>query len=407
MKALAAVALTATILLGSIAACHNGRNDYRPDHGIPPCEITDDMNSFFSGLIKDNEPGAIVLVLRNDSVVYDHAFGLATIGEDDKNYISDSTLFNLSSVSKTFTSTALLKLAEEKKLSLDDKLSQYFPEFSDNKYLRDINIRHILTHSSGLPDLRPRNHAQWERYIASHKSTFGSGADYRLYGSENEYMKIFQKLDTVDFPAGTHYLRDDPAYILVAPLIERVTGSKFEDWMAQNIFEPAGMKEVFYFDPSIEHPRMAHGYRPATQNTRKNAPVSPDGKWAEFDYGETDFFQLKADRGIYTSARDFVNWSRALNNGKIISDSSRALMNTPYLHTDIPMVSFGLGNGLLIKPGYPFKSYHMNTNGGFEAIESIWPEKKLHIIIFANRSDWNERAISASMDSIFDIHGWI
>lgn len=399
------VALVALIFVG---ACSNGGADYRPDHGIPACEITHDMDSLFSSIFGGKEaPGGIVMVMRNDTIVYDHAWGLARLDKETPDYISDSTYFNLSSASKLFSATALLKLAEEGKLSLDDKLNKYFPEFSDS-YLQDITIRNILTHSSGLPDLRPRNHEEWQQYLKDHESVFASGKDYRRYGSEEEHIKVFQHLDSVDFAPGTHYLRNDPAFTMVAPIIERVTGENYDSWMQTNIFAPAGVDGIYYFDISQDiHTSQAHGYRRFDEKDKAVGPLSKDGKWEEYDYGEAEFFLTKADRGAYASGRDFMKWINALYRSKIISRSSLNSMLYPYLHTDIPLVSFGLGFAMRIEPGFPLKAYHMNANGGFRSIEATWPDRKLHYIVFSNRNDWDERATAAAVDRIFRKHGWI
>ncbi len=222
-------------ILPAIVSCSR-RDIYRADHGVPQCEITGSLDSLFGSIFKPGEPGGIICVTRNDSVVYKTAFGMARL--DSAERITDSTIFNISSASKIFTSAALLKLAELGTISLDDPLAKYFPEFPENIF-KKITIRHILTHSSGLPDMRPLNMEQWNRYLTCHNSVFGHDKDYRLYGTEDEHMQIFQNLDTVAFEAGTHYQRDDPAYILVAPLIERITGQSFDRWMRDSIFNPA------------------------------------------------------------------------------------------------------------------------------------------------------------------------
>lgn len=338
------------------------------------------------------------MVMRNDTIIYSRAFGVADL--QTKEPITDSTLFNLSSASKIFTTAALLKLAEEGRLSLDDTLSKFFPEFNKDIFGK-ITIRHILTHSSGLPDMRPRNQKEWNKYQAANHSIFALGEDYALYGDEDEHIISFKNLDTTEFKPGTHYERQDPAYILVAPLIERVTGIPFEDWMADNIFRAAGMKEVFYYSYNKEMPKTAHAYRRASGKPSPLIFRSADGKWEEYDLGEAPYFLTRADRGVYSSARDFMRWNRALYSHKIISDSAIREKNVTYIPTDIPMVSFGLGTAIRLEPGFPLKSYHMNTNGGYSIVEGTWPDKHLHYIVFANRADWDTRAVTARIDSIF------
>lgn len=370
---------------------------YRADHGLPPCEYTAELDSLFAPMFPDNEPGAIVAVMRNDTLIYDHAFGLATL--DSMQPITDSTLFNMASASKMFCAAALLKLKEQGLISLDDSLAGFFPEF-EAPFFKDIRVHNILTHSSGLPDLRPRNAAEWNVYLKNHYSVFGEDSDYRLYGTESDYITLFQDLDSIDYTPNTHYLRTDPSFILVVPLIERVTGINFDDWMSENIFKPAGLTDTYYYNPGSTLPHMSHAYRKASGKARPGIFRSEDGKWEEYDYGEAEFFLTKADRGAYSSARDFMRWDRALYSGKVISEESLKEINTGYIPTDVPYVEYGLANAVESVPGKPVKVYHLNTNGGYSIIEASIPSHRMSYVIFATRSDWDLRATFAKVDSI-------
>ncbi len=395
--------LSAIAVLSIICSCSPDKRGGM--ESLPPCAVTEGLDSLFSGIFPEEEgPGGIAMVMRNDTVVYRHAFGVADL--QSKEPINDSTLFNLSSASKIFTSAALLKLCEQGMLSLDDSLSKFFPEFNEEVFA-PLTIRHILTHSSGLPDPRPANAKEWSKYQDMHHSVFVDNEDYALYGDEGEHMHSFQNLTRADFEPGTHYNRQDPAYILVAPIIEKVTGSTFEEWMDRNIFKPAGTKETFYYSYLSEMPPTSHAYRKADGRPASLAFRSEDGRWEEYDFGEAPFFLTRADRGVYSSARDFMVWNRALYSGKIISDSSLKVINMPYIPTDVPMVSFGLGTAIREEPGFPLKSYHMNSNGAYSIVEGTWPEEKLHYIVFANRADWDYRAVTASIDSIFKAKGFL
>lgn len=396
--------IVTVVALAYLCAC-TAKSDYRPDHGVPPCEITAPMDSLFSTMFPDGEPGAIVTVIRNGEVVFNHAYGVARF--DTKKLISDSTLFNLASTSKSFSAAALLKLCEQGLIGIDDPIDKYFSEFKGD-FFKEISIRHILTHSSGLPDLRPKTNAEWEKYLKLHSSTFGDMPDYRIYGSEKEHMNVFQNLDSLEFTPGTHYQRQDPAFILVAPLIERVTHCDFEEWMKENIFGPAGLKETYYIDSSDdERPNMAHGYAHTDKYPALKSFTSDDGKWKEYDFGEADFFLTKADRGVYSTARDFRKWQEALWSGRIISADMLEQMTHPHIQTHIPKVWFGLGAALLVEPDGSKRIYHIDTNGGFAAIEGNWLDKHVQYYVFSNRADWDQQQLFAEIDTILRSKGWL
>jgi CubicO group peptidase (beta-lactamase class C family) len=342
-------------------------------------------------------PGGIALIMSNDTIVYRRAFGLADL--KTREAITDSTVFNISGVSKLFTAVGLLKLCEMKKISLDDSLSKFFPELH-REVFDHITIRHILTHSSGLPDLRPRNADEWNAYNDDHSSIFIDGIDYALYGDEDEYLKSFLNLTETPYEPGTFYQRDDPAFILAAPLFERVTGEGFETWMNENIFRPAGMKDVFYYNYKSGMFKAAHAYRQTTGKALPLTYISEDGKWEEYDIGEAPFILTRADKGAYCSARDIMQFNRALYSGKILSAASINELNRSYITLELPLTSMGLGAAIKNSPEIPLKSYHINHNGGYSVVEGTWPELHLHYIVLANRADWDRRAVIAYVDSI-------
>ncbi len=361
------------------------------------------LDSLFSGLFKSDEPGAAVLVVRGDSIVYDHGFGLARL--DTVAPITSHTMFNICSVSKQFSAMALFILAEQGKLSLDDPVKKYFPNFKADFFNR-ITLRHLLSHTSGLPDARPRTETEWKRYTAHTKTKFKNVEDFKRFCEEDESCRFFETLDSLAFEPGTKYEYQNPTFQLMLMIVEKVTGEKFDDWMRQHIFLPAGMNETTYFEPDKYIPRMAHGYIPA-----KGAPTgyfrSGDGKWEECDYGETSFFGTKADGGIYTTPLEFVKWDKALYSDKLISAAMRKEAHTGKITTDIPYTDYGYGWFIEHRPDRPRKIYHTGDNGGFYIFEGRFPDKDLFYLIFANRPDWDRDATVEKVDRILEKAGWL
>ena len=107
--------------------------------------------------------------------------------------------------------------------------------------------------------------------------------------------------------------------MLLSTVIEQASGMPFEKYMTDSIFAPAGLTETRFFEPDSIIPNEAHGYGPADGLSEEDQFVSSDGKWEEYDYGEAAFFPTRADRGIYTTARDYFKWLQAIYSGKIIN----------------------------------------------------------------------------------------
>lgn len=361
------------------------------------------LDSIFTSMFAPDEPGAIVLVAKGDSIIYDKGFGLADI--EKHRPMSDTTLVNICSISKQFSAMALLLLEERGALSLNDTLPKYFPEFKA-PFFKDITLRHLLSHTSGIPDTRPRTETEWKKYLENHTSRFGSVHDYKLYAPTVESIEYLTTLDSLAFTPGTAYEYQNPTFQLAKPIVEIVTGQEFAAWMKQNIFIPAGMHRTFFFDPSREMPQgMAHAYIPAQGDNKYNYFRSKDGKWEESDYGEAYFFPTQADGGIYTTAKEFLNWEKALFGNKIITKESLAKATEPIIETDIPETSYGLGLFIEQKPGMPRKVFHTGDNGGFFTFECYFPEHDLFYLVFANRNDWSREKTMEQMDSIFNTAG--
>lgn len=351
------------------------------------------LDSLFSTIFPhSHEPGAVIAVYRGDSLLYAGSFGASDM--ESRKAITDSTVLNIASASKTYVAAGLLKLCEQNRLSLNDKLTKFFPTF--NKDIFDgITLQHVLTHTSGLPDLRPRNENQWLEYTSCHTTPFSDNTDYQLYGRENELIRYFETIRSVKNAPGTVFDYQDAPYLLLPGIIEQVTDSTFEQWMQCNIFAPAGLSETYFFDPEDQNTHMAHAYRLS------------QGKWQEFDYGESPFFLTRADHGICTSGRDFAKWIKALYDGRIISKKSLATANTAHVPTQKLNIDYGLGLYVQDIETMPYKVFHSTANGGFAIFEAVFPRQNISYHIFANRPDWNRLETSLKVDSILRHNNWI
>ena len=356
-------------------------------------KVNGEIDTLFSALFPEDAPGAAVVVVKDGNIVFDKGYGLARMDTGDK--VTDSTFFNICSVSKQFSSVALMLLSERGLLSLDDPVSKYFPEF-EAEFFDRITLRHLLSHTSGIPDSRPRNQAQWEKYISENETSFSSFRDFDKFCEEEESCRYMVHLDSLAFEPGTAYEYQNPTFQLALMIVEKVTGEPFDSWMRKNVFDPAGMARALYFEPDRNIPEMAHGY---IRNS--------EGKWEENDYGEANFFGTKADGGLYCSPLEFVKWDYALYHDKVMTRASREEVHTPRIATDIPDTDYGYGWFIEHRPDRPKKIYHTGDNGGFLIFEGRFPEKDLFYLIFATHPEWDREGTVEKVDLIFRKYGWI
>ncbi|MBQ9173351.1 MAG: beta-lactamase family protein [Bacteroidales bacterium] len=361
--------------------------------GQENAKVCRELDTLFSSLFPENAPGAAVVMVKDGKIVFDKGYGLSDIETGAK--VTDSTFFNICSVSKQFSSVALMLLSERGLLSLDDPVSKYFPEF-EAEFFDRITLRHLLSHTSGIPDSRPRNQAQWEKYTSQNETIYSSYRDFDRLCEEEESCRYMVHLDSLAFEPGTAYEYQNPTYQLMLMIVEKVTGENFDSWMRKNVFDPAGMEKAVYFEPEREIPNMAHGYI-----------KGEGGTWEENDYGEANFFGTKADGGLYCSPLEFVDWDYALYHDKVMNSSSRETVHTPRIPTDIPDTDYGYGWFIEHRADRPMKIYHTGDNGGFLIFEGRFPERDLFYLIFATHPEWDREGTVEIVDSVLQKYKWI
>lgn len=364
------VALTIGMALGTGCGQHQQTTD-------PQAQ---EMEQLLSEIFPEGEPGGAALVLLGDDVVFDKGYGIADI--ETRKTIDGDTFFNIASCSKQFTAVAVLQLVEQGLISTEDCIADYFPEYTDPLW-KKVTIAHLLSHSSGIPDLRG-----------------GIPRELKVLGDENLSLKYFSTLDHLNFEPGTEYEYMNPTFVLLGRLVERVSGQEFTSYVKEHIFTPAGMDETLYFDRDHQDriPRMSHGY-----------DYDEPGEWYEYDFGEETFFATRPDGGIYASTHELVKWEKALRAAEILSPQMLAQAFTAQTkvsgsewsdYQNRPGTYYGYGWFLEPEKGC---IYHTGDNGGFKALLARYPEKQALVVILANRSDWERNDVKLKIEEIYGL----
>ncbi len=173
------------------------------------------FDSLFQSYFKAGEPGGAVLIVKDNKIIYQKGFGVADM--KTKEPVTAKTLFNVGSISKTFVAYGILKLAKEGKLSLDDNLYKYFPDFKNEEIAKKVKLYHLLTHASGIPDSRP----------------VGEQHEFYLTAKDEENFAPLKQTDTLQFEPGTKYRYSNPAFNGLALIIEKVTGKKWQQYISR------------------------------------------------------------------------------------------------------------------------------------------------------------------------------
>jgi CubicO group peptidase (beta-lactamase class C family) len=306
-----------------------------------------------------NGPGLIVGVYRNDSIVFEKGYGTY----DGKNKIDASTNFRLASVSKQFTAYAVAILEDRKKINRNDSILKYFPELP--KTYQKIKIKHLIHHMSGLKD-----------YMSLCKS------DKKVYNSD--VIKLLAKTPKLDFRPGSKYQYSNSGYVILASLVERVSGKTFGKFLEEDIFNPLGMVSSTVFGEDVEIENRAYGV----------------GRYPYFkkaDYTSCNF--IYGDGGIYASARDLSKWFRAYTTNPLVSKQTLKRMLSKSKTDSGKEVNYSYG----LIPEDSFMNqrmiFHNGSWVGFRTQVSYFPKSDTLFVLLSNyigTSIWSSFADIAS-----------
>ena len=233
-----------------------------------------------------------ILIAKGDSILVKGSFGTKNL--ENKTNNSDSTLYSIASLTKQFTSTAILLLVEDNKLSLTDKIGNYLEVPAS---MKDVQIKNLLNHTSGIPDF-------W---------------DYNI-STDSIYEFLFEHND-LEFAPGTEFRYCNSGYYLLGEIIEKVSGETYNSYLKKNIFDPLRMKNTFLY-----------------QGEELDRAIAYDPEW-----NVNDFLIKTANGGILSTIEDMYKWDKALLEEKLLSKESKAIMFEPTILNTGNVINYGFG----------------------------------------------------------------
>ena len=297
-------------------------------------------------------PGVAVLVMKNDSVVFKNAYGLADIEEHRP--ITTTTNFRLASVTKEFTAMCIMILAERGLLMYEDSLGKFFPDFLT--YGRAITVRQLLTHTSGLVD--------YESLIPDSQT---------VQVLDKDCLALLKNVDTLYFPSGTKYQYSNTGYAFLALIVEQVSGKRFADFLKENIFDKVGMTTSVAFENGI-----------STVANRAYGHSFKDGQWTRTDQSVTS--AVLGDGGVYSNVEELSRWVSALYHHTLISPATQQAAWAEGKSNDGTLIDYGFGWHIETYDGIRHP-YHGGSTMGFRHAIQLFPEQKLMVVVLTNRND--------------------
>jgi CubicO group peptidase (beta-lactamase class C family) len=349
------------------------------------------IKAIFAPFSAPDSPGLAVLVKSKGQVLFRNGYGLRKLPTGAR--ISPDTDFRLASCTKQFTALAVMLLVHDGKLQYQDRLSGIFPAFPP--YGGNITIANLLNHTSGLPD--------YEDLMKQEEQIKGPIWSVEHQIQDEEVLRLLEQAPAGKFAPGTSWAYSNSGYVVLGMIVSKVSGMPYRDFLQQRIFAPAGMQHSLGYQQGMnEIPNRAFGH--SLEN----------GKWTETDQSSTS--ATLGDGGIYSNLEDLEKWDQALGQQKLLSAAEMAAAFTPVKLADgsaprWPLepegdnlapgrpVAYGFGWFLDPYKGHP-RGWHTGSSMGFRTVIERFPDDRVTIIILANRSDADTKALADSVAQV-------
>ena len=310
-------------------------------------------------------PGASVLVVQNDEVVFKKGYGLANL--EKKILIEQKTNFRLASITKQFTAFSILLLENERLLSFDDSLTKFFPNFP--KLGSNITIRQLLQHTSGL--------LAYEDYMND---------TLTIQLKDKDVLNILMEQDSTYFQSGSKHRYSNSGYAILALLVEKLSGQTFAHFLKERIFIPLKMNSSIAFENGI-----------STVENRAFGYANTDSGFIFTDQSLTS--AILGDGGIYSSTLDLVKWNNEIDNPTLLPKKKLELAFEKLVLPNGEVVNYGFGWRL-----DPYRSferpYHTGGTSGFSNIYMKIPELDLAIFVLINIREYDAKGYAEKIADI-------
>ncbi|MDO1446586.1 serine hydrolase [Rhodocytophaga aerolata] len=325
-------------------------------------EIATKADELMTAYTKQKKFSGSVLIARKGDILFEKGYGMANLEKKLPN--TPDTEFRIASITKTFTSAIILRLAEQKKIALDDALTKFIPDYPNGE---KIQIKHLLSHSSGIVSYTtlPDYFKTWINHSLTSKQT----------------MEHFKNLP-LEFQPGTRFGYSNSNYVLLSYIAEKVTGKELGSLYQQEIFSKLKVAHTGKDANNRTSEFQARGYITNPQ-TAEWIPANP-----------MDITTPAGAGCIYSSVRDLYAWDRSLYTNAILSEQSKQMAFTPY------QAGYGYGWQVGEKYGKKQVSHSGKSPDGFVTNLIRFPEQEVCIIFLSNYGDVDGRQLSDDLTAL-------
>ncbi len=343
---ISSITILVIVIVSIVALLLFGRNNHS--------NLTGSVSEKIDQYLTNEKFQGSVLIAKEGEVLFSKGYGLAATDLPN----SPSTLYQIASLSKTFTAVAVMQLVEKELLHLDDPISQYFPDFPNGE---TITISHLLSHSSGIQD-----------YLKG-----GSEFDYSKEWNPNDIVNTVSDSE-LEFTPGKSFSYSNTGYVMLGLIIEKVSGQSYANYIEEHIFEPSNMFNSMFTVPDGLPKAVGH----------------VEGKAGPLMHNSVAY----AAGDIISTAEDLELFDRALRNNELISKETSELMSTTHAKKFPNQYGYGwytqdvMGKKAVGHPGgYP---------SGFRHYVTRLNDEELTVIVLSNEMTVNSKRINRNLTSI-------
>lgn len=320
---------------------------------LPPAPTTFEpaaVDAYLAAWVKEKGlVGLAVTVVKDGRTVLAKGYGQATLAATNRP-VQPDTRFAIGSLTKQFACACVWLLAEDGKLSVNDKVAKFYPGLTR---AQDISLLDLMQHTSGYPDYYPLDYVD---------QRMRRGID------PDELLRQYAG-GSLDFEPGSNYSYSNTGYILLGRIVEKVSGESFASFLGRRILGPLEMRDTVY-EPAPDAPNLAEGYSNFALSPPE--PIDPEGRgW------------LGAAGGIYSTGADLARWNLALVEGRVLQPASYRAMIAPRTLSNGKVSDYGCGLGVRTQNGRPLLS-HSGAVAGFNAWNVVIPSTRSSISLLCN-----------------------
>ena len=333
-----------------------------------PDSIVKKIDSLFTQWNTPNSPGCAVGIIRNDSLVFTKGYGMANLEYAIAN--EPSTLFHMASVSKQFAGYAIVQLARQGKLTLDDDIHIWLPWFPDLK--EKITVRHLLNHTSGIRD-------QWQLLAIS-----GTRLDDVI--TQEHIIKILTKQKAMNFKPGDQYSYSNSGYTMLAEIVKAVSGRTLRQFTDSSIFKPLDMHQTHFHDDYTEIEKgRSYSYDRKDSNHFSNAVLS---------------YSVSGATSLFSNINDMSKWLMNFYTHKVGDQKDIDMLTQKGKLNNGKELSYALGIGNDTWRGWRQYS-HSGGDAGYRTYVTVFPDLKMGFIVFSNLGDFNPGQKAYALAELF------